>query len=216
MQLNSFYNKIYIIHYKPLTDRKEYLLNKLNQFNLSSLVEWVDQFDPKIYSKNVFNLHNRIMAANEAHCYCYEQQLKNNYQNILILEDDVDFENLNIISYLNKAAEDFIKLDGDIAFLGTCCGLTVRNINDSQLLYYDPNYGSRSTGAYIVNIRCTLKILECSKLNCHAVDRMLGVLIPIINIRCLWAGLPLKQGSETGKYKSSIVEIRDQKGNYPL
>lgn len=216
MKLNDFYDKIYIIHYKPLKDRKEYLISKLEEFNILDKVEWVDQFDKQNHKKNIFNVNQRILDANDAHCYCYEQQIKNKYKNILVLEDDIDLENLNLIKYLNIIAEEFVSLDGDIAFLGTCCDLKVQNVTPPKILYYDSTYGSRSTAAYIVNLRCTKKILECSKLNCHAVDRILGALIPILNIRCLWAGYPLKQGSETGKYKSSIVEIRDANGNYPI
>lgn len=38
--------------------------------------------------------------------------------------------------------------------------------------------------------------------------------IPYLDIRCLWSGLELKQGSETGKYPSASVNIRDKFGNY--
>lgn len=217
MNLSDFYNKIYVIHWKPLTERKKYLVSKFQEFNILDKVEWVDQYDSEKTVKNVanpFNLKKRLIAANMSHIFCYKEQIKNKYQNILIIEDDTDFENIDIVKFLNQAAKEFVELDGDIAFLGSCCGLKVPNITPPKLLYYDPSFGSRCTSCYIVNIRCAQKILLCSELNCHAVDRILGSLIPLLNIRCLWSGLSIKQGSENGKYKSSIIELRDENGNY--
>lgn len=217
MNLSNFYDKIYIIHWKPLIDRREYLISKFKQFQILDKVEWVDQYDTEDTVKDIpnpFNLKKRLIAANMSHIYCYREQIKHNYQNILILEDDIDFENIDIIKFFNQAAKEFIELDGDIAFLGSCCNLNVPKIQPPKLLYYDPAFASRCTSCYVLNIRATKKILLCSQLNCHAIDRILGVLIPLINIRCLWSGLYLKQGSENGKYKSSIIELRDRNGNY--
>lgn len=217
MKLDDFYSKIYVIHWKPLIERKEYLISKFKEFGIIDKVEWVDQYDTEETVKNIpnpFNLKKRLIAANMSHIYCYRQQIKNKYKNILIIEDDIDFESIHIVNFFNQCAKEFVELDGDIAFLGSCCHLKVPKITPPKLLYYDPSFGSRCTGCYIVNIRSVKKILLCSELNCHAVDRILGALIPIINIRCLWSGLALKQGSESGKYKSSVVELRDENGNY--
>ena len=37
--INKFYEKIYIIHWKPLKERKEYFFKKLEELNLSHLVQ---------------------------------------------------------------------------------------------------------------------------------------------------------------------------------
>ena len=143
MKISNFYEKIYVIHWKPLKERKEYLEKIFKQLELTKLVTWVDQYETNKdvkHVKNPFNLNSKLLMVNMSHLYCYKDQLKHGYKNILILEDDVDFENLNIITYLNQSAEEFIELDGDIAFLSTCCGLNVKNIKPPQLLYYDPNF----------------------------------------------------------------------------
>ena len=44
MKLVSFYNKIYVIHWKILKERKEYLLSKFKEFEISHLVEWVELY----------------------------------------------------------------------------------------------------------------------------------------------------------------------------
>jgi GR25 family glycosyltransferase involved in LPS biosynthesis len=218
MKLDSFYEKIYIIHWKPLKERREYLNSIFKQYNLKNLIHWVDQYetlDDIKNIKNVFNLNPKVLMVNLSHLFCYNDQIKNNYENVLILEDDVDFEHLDVISYLNQASEEFKNLDGDIAFLSTCCGLKVEKVTPPQLLYYNKNYITRCCGAYIVNKRCVEKLSKCV-INCHAIDRILNALIPLIDVRCLWSGLPLKQGSETGKYASALLNIRDSSGNYTL
>lgn len=217
MNLSDFYSKIYIIHWKPLKDRKKYMEEKLKEFELTDLVEWVDQYDtPESVKKikNVFHINPRLICVNESHIYCYKQQIKNKYKNILILEDDIDFETINLRLYLEQAAFEFEKLNGDVAFLSSCCGLEVKNKKPPTLLYYDSSYVTRCTGAYIVNLRCAESLLTAARLNCHAIDRILNYFIPKMKIRVLWSGLILKQGSETGKYKSAFLEIRDKNGNY--
>lgn len=218
MILSDFYKRIFVIHWKPLVERREYLTSKFKEYNLEDRVEWVDQYeteDDVKGIKNPFNIHKRILAINQSHLYCYKKQIEKGYDNILILEDDIDFEFLNVVEYLNICAKEFVDLDGDVAFLGSCCELKVKNPKPPQILYYDPSYGSRCTGAYIVNIRCSDKLYKAGSLNCHAIDRVLDGLIPLLSIRCLWSGLPIRQGSETGKYSSSVIDIRDKNGNYP-
>jgi hypothetical protein len=51
-------------------------------------------------------------------------------------------------------------------------------------------------------------------INFHAIDIVFNQILPYLKIKCLWSGLELKQGSETGKYVSSFLNIRDELGNY--
>ena len=218
MKLDSFYQQIYVIHWKPLKERKTYLEDIFEKHNLTKLVTWVDQYESKNDLKGVknpFNLNKKLLMVNLSHLFCYNDQIKNKYKNILIFEDDIDFEYLDIISYLNQAAKEFQELDGDIAFLSNCCGLEVKNAKPPKLLYYHPSYVTRCCAAYIVNEKCVEK-LSNSVINCHAIDRVLNAMIPLLNLRCLWSGLAIKQGSETGKYTSALIDIRDKDGNYTL
>jgi len=216
MKIDDFYEKIYVIHWKPLKERKKYLTQIFKDLNVSEKVIWVDQYENKNDLKNienVFDLPFKLLLVNMSHLFCYKDQHKNKYKNVLILEDDIDFGSLNIPVYLNQAAKEFQELDGDLAFLSTCCGLKVENSKPPKLLYYDKNYVTRCTGAYIVNLRCTEKLIS-SIINFHAIDRILNAIIPYMNIRVLWSAIPIRQGSETGKYTSSMIELRDLNGNY--
>jgi GR25 family glycosyltransferase involved in LPS biosynthesis len=217
MQLSSFYSKIYIIHWKPLKERKEYLVSMFKHFGIDDLVEWVDQYETEkdlINFQNPFNINKKILAINHSHIYCYKQQIQNNYKNILILEDDIDFETINLPLYLNQCADEFVELDGDIAFLSSCCGIKIENPTPPKLLYYNQSYVTRCMGAYITYIRCAEKLISLVNTNFHAIDRILNYILPHVDIRVLWSSVILKQGSETGKYKSSLMEIRDKFGNY--
>ena len=208
MKIDDFYEKIYVIHWKPLKDRKKYLTEQFQKLNILDKVIWVDQYekekDVKIF-ENPFQIHPKLLAVNMSHFYCYKDQLKNKYNNILILEDDIDFGYFDILIYLNQVAKEFKELDGDLAFLSTCCGLKVENPKPPQLLYYHKDYVTRCVGAYIVNLRCVEKLIA-SMVNFHAIDRVLNYIIPHMNIRVLWSAIPIKQGTETGKYPSSMIE----------
>lgn len=218
MSLSDFYEQIYIIHYKPLTERKEYLVSKFKELKIEDKVKWVDFYETDkdvTHVENTFNLTPKLLRVNTSHIFCYKDQIKNNYKNILIFEDDIDFETIDVISYLNQVAKEFAELDGDVAFLSDCCNqVRYMDLKPPQLLYYHPNYATRCCGAYVLNIRSALKFIKITSVNFHAIDRMLDYLIPAIKIRCLWSGLPLKQGSETKKYKSEFIDLRDEEGNY--
>jgi GR25 family glycosyltransferase involved in LPS biosynthesis len=216
MKLSPFYDKIYVIHWKILKERKEYLISKFKEFEIEKLVEWVELYQDEKDLKNIknsFDINKKVLSVNLSHIYCFKQQLINKYNNILIFEDDVDFEYIHLTKYLNQVAEEFVELNGDVAFLGSCLDLKPSNIKPPQILYYDKNFGSKSCNAYIVNLKCTEKLMNCV-INFHAIDVIFNKIIPSLNIRCLWSGLELKQGSETGKYKSAFLNIRDEYGNY--
>ena len=126
IQISDFYEKIYVIHHSTLTERKLYLEEKFSEFNLTEKVEWVSLYETEEDQnklKNPFEINNKVLAVNMSHIYCYQQQIKKKYKNILIFEDDVDFKHIHLTHYLNQVSEEFVNLDGDIAFLGSCHGL---------------------------------------------------------------------------------------------
>jgi GR25 family glycosyltransferase involved in LPS biosynthesis len=213
--LNNFYKKIYVIHWKKLKERKIYLTAKFQEFGILDRVEWVDQYDSDedFEYENPFGLNKKVIAVILSHLYCYKEQLKHKYNHILILEDDLDFGHLRINQFLNQAASEFVELNGDLAFLSTCCNQHVKNAKAPKLLYYDPSYVTRCTGAYIVNMRCAERLIA-SMVPFHGVDVVLDKMLPHLNLRCLWSSVAIRQGSETGLYKSAFEGIRDHKGDY--
>lgn len=130
---------IYIIHWKELIDRKNYLSEKLKDYN----VNWIDFFDrntitenqinsiykkdQNTWKKRVINLYNdppiyRDLKISEicnslSHIYALDHMIENNIEYGLILEDDVILKNNffeDFDKYYNQTPNDF-----DMIFLGT-------------------------------------------------------------------------------------------------
>jgi GR25 family glycosyltransferase involved in LPS biosynthesis len=103
-------NKVYVAHYSPLTDRKQFLLKLLEDNKISS--EWVENepspeevinlsspesWNSKFSEVGNVNFHpKRELKKSEfslcfKHLKIYQDVLKNNISTALILEDDVCF-----------------------------------------------------------------------------------------------------------------------------
>jgi hypothetical protein len=107
--LNNYFNKIYCINLKRRADRWTRILKMFNQYEVD--VQRIEAFDG-----NVVGSFNNLRAAQYgcflSHKSVYEDAVKNNYEKILILEDDVYFDK-NINSF------DFNKLpEWDSLYLG--------------------------------------------------------------------------------------------------
>lgn len=212
MNLTDFYKKIYVVHYTPLVDRKRYLVQKFKELGLEDRVEFVEKYQDISELEGVTTPYTaipRIMCINLAHIYCYEEQLKNNYDHILILEDDTYLDTFEPISFLNKVAEEFVENDGDVAFVGTCCGMKVETPIPGKTLYYNPDYTTRCAGAYVLNKRCVQTIIDT--INHYAsIDHILNPVITENKLRCLWSYPAFEQGSENGKYKSNLLQYHHE------
>ena len=131
--MNIDTDKIYICHYKKLTDRKIIILDQLQKLGLDNYI-FVEQFDkdswnteeitkefPKILHANRINDSERSLALK--HAWIVTDMYKQGYSSVLVLEDDAvlvdDFvEKYN--SYMNQ-----MPLDWDIGWVGSCFGLGV-------------------------------------------------------------------------------------------
>lgn len=130
-------NNIYIIHWKELRDRREYLEKQFPN------AHWVDFYDrntittediTKVYSKNknlwdkrIHSLYNNKPAYQEmriseicnslSHIYVLDHMINNNIEYGLVLEDDVILK----VEFFNKFDEYFDQTpkDFDIIFLGS-------------------------------------------------------------------------------------------------
>lgn len=124
---NKYYNlcwdKIYIINLKRRSDRKNKLINKLENAKINNyeFIDAIDGDDEKI--KNNFKKlkkenYTKIKTSGHyacllSHIYVIEKAIENNYEQILILEDDIQF----IDNFLDKIKK--IKLfKYDLVYLG--------------------------------------------------------------------------------------------------
>ena len=56
-------NKIFIVHYKPLTERKHYLLQKFKEMNITNF-EFYDKFDRNSTSQEVIDEYFKLNNLN--------------------------------------------------------------------------------------------------------------------------------------------------------
>jgi|TARA_A100000172_G_scaffold80969_1_gene72140 hypothetical protein len=208
MKLNV--DKVYCCHHpaEHIAPRK----NKLSSFFLDSSidVEWVELGTPedaktydntelvqKILTKGPLHCRNdyakatdlsyRLISLILKHNYCFEQQVKNNYENILILEDDADLFTTFSEDYFNKCMGEYTELGLDLLFLGSCCGLHYPNVSPNKLVYTAANLRSRCTHCFVVNINAAKKLLKTFLQMFDSADWQINAIIEEQRLRVGWA-----------------------------
>jgi len=186
MKINNV-DKIFVIHHKPLVDRKLRLQYIFDQLDLD--VEWVEKYLPEdinyeeevgnpiiekgpefaiqqnkyVYYENV----GKKITMSELSLYlkhkeCLLEQIKHNYENIIVFEDDVNLD-LNLVNYLNNNMDEFHKNvennDANFLMLGTAFGFRPVSYN-GKFIHYNENQLTRCAHAYVVNINCAHKIVD--------------------------------------------------------
>ena len=196
--MNIDTDKIYICHYKKLTDRKIIILDQLQKLGLDNYM-FVEQFDkdswnteeitkefPKIlHPANRINNAERSLALK--HAWIVTDMYKQGYSSVLVLEDDAvlvdDFvEKYN--SYMNQ-----MPIDWDIGWVGSCFGLKEPEI--SNINVYKTNRGSRCTHAYCISKSFSIKIIDEIKNIDKEADLYYNYIIERFNLNNYWFQPPL-------------------------
>lgn len=122
MNLNKLFDAVYYINLDCRTDRLKHFWDSNRKFLCRNSTVRISAFD----AKNSEGLHgfNSVMKARAAHLVSYSKPfndaLKNNFKNILILEDDAEpltsdiTEAHSIISNCQKTAYDILFLGGTV------------------------------------------------------------------------------------------------------
>jgi glycosyl transferase family 25 len=210
--------QIYIIHYKKLKDRKNFIVDQLAKFQLNNyeFIE-IDRDELENYDISIFKDKNpsHQFAISLSHMYAYEE-IKNKHDFALILEDDVilspRFDHI-LQEYLTQLPRDF-----DMCFIGNGCNLHIQahNLVPGRNIYkkentptaWGGNGATRCTDSYIVSKKCAIQICNYIKgLNYkidQAIDWWLNTACRENNFNIYWAEPTIvTQGSQSGKFKSS-------------
>ena len=106
---------IYIIHYKKLTDRKEYLINKLNSFNLE--YRFIEQYERETISTNLINKFYKVNPE------LWEKRTKGLYINnigfreLKLSEICNSLSHLDALKKISESKEDYsIIIEDDVIF----------------------------------------------------------------------------------------------------
>lgn len=224
---------IYIIHYKKLIERKEYLINKLNEFNIK--YKFIENFDrediPQYiiekyykYDKNLwvertnglysFNVSYRDLKISEicnaiSHLDALKKINDGDDEYGIIIEDDIifniDFKNkLNFL--INETPDNF-----DVIFFGSSFNIfnldksnNSKTIKIKNNIYQKVPAKTRTVDAYIIKKEFAKKLYEEIKEIVLPFDFELNYFFYKLNPICYWFDPGLiKQGSMTGIYKSA-------------
>ena len=220
---NKQKNKLmtYIIHYTPLKERKQFMLNQIDKHSLNYYFiekydrEKLSDKDLKIFDTDKVKLS---MCSNiSKHINSYRKIVNNNYKYSLILEDDVILDNK--FGYKLEKGLEQLPDDYDMLFIGNCANLHIESsiIKPNQIIYkkgieptsWGGDGGTRCTDSYLISKKCAKKLIYyISNLKEGAIqmpsDWWLNQAIRDLKLEIYWMEPTIViQGTETGKYKSS-------------
>lgn len=200
--------KLFIIHFEKLIDRKKYLDSQIENYKLIN--EYIlsnKEIDQKIcqlnkYYKYNLSIYDRILSKGEIcvstqHINAYKKIIEDNIQYALIIEDDAIFGD-NFLENLQKITNE-LPVNFDMCFISECCNLHVANnyslINKSNT--------SRCVSGYIVNSKCIPYILSTLPFQ-YPIDWHLNFINKNNELKFYWSEpCIIKQGSEF-IYKSNL------------
>ncbi len=201
-------NKIFIVHYKPLTERKKYLIDKLNNMKIINY-EFIENYDRNSTSKEIMNEYFKLDNLNPAqicitiaHISIYKKIVNENLGMCLILEDDAIFDN-NFVVDFNKYI-DCCPDDIDIGSLNDGCQFHANQITSEKIWY--KNTITRTCCAYLITQKCCEKILKTIIPFNKAIDHELNHQINIHNLNIYWAEPTIVTEGSDEKYKSSYIQ----------
>jgi GR25 family glycosyltransferase involved in LPS biosynthesis len=206
-------DKIYVLNHSDFINRRRFIENRLYSQNID--FELVQTYHPNEidYDKEMAgwekfedidilcttskyrNFSQKLnvgsLSLNLKHIWCYKNQIENNYENVLILEDDADIPD-NFKQYIEDNMEEFLKLKEEIGvgmmMLGNCFDFLTANKHERfNHTFYNVNQKTRCTHAYVINLDTTKKILSRFKNHNLPIDFKLAEIIQIEDIKVSWS-----------------------------
>ena len=109
MKITDFFDKTYCINLERRQDRWKECLTEFNKYELSNVERYVavdGKELPQVTSGFVTPSRLALVLTN---IKILEEAITNNYESILILEDDVEFNDqvINMVDYFNSLPEDW-------------------------------------------------------------------------------------------------------------
>ncbi len=112
--LKEYFDKIYCINLDRREDRWKETMKELDKWGMTDEVERYSAVDGSLL-ENHYNVNNGELGLIETHLKIIKESKDNNYKNVLILEDDIEFtdEIKNINNYF-----DILPKKWDILWFG--------------------------------------------------------------------------------------------------
>lgn len=217
--------KIIIPHCKNLPERKINLINQLNQNNLYNFTFYenydgneIENISTNYYDNNINNqiiktknwpgfVYRPLKLSEISLCikyfHIFELIANGNDDYVLILEDDVILHDnfiSNFTNYFKETPNTF-----DAIFIGSGCNLKPKNIIPGCKVYKKEHPATKCTDSFIISKKCCQKIVKTFLPFSLPADWELNFQFFKHNCEVYWwEPAIVSQGSQTGKYKSSI------------
>mgnify|MGYP001004944761 CR=1 FL=1 len=201
------FEQIYIIHYEPNIDRKNYILD--NHFFRSERIVWNTSYQTlDSIPKNVeFSITPKEMCVFLAHQEVLTDVHNKGLKSFLIIEDDALVNDIpDIERFFNSCQKEFTDGDSDMAFLAEApeqWNMKVGNPILDKFLYTDVPQKSIASHCYTVKLDKIPDILTNFQYHLP-IDHEYNRLISTIPLKVAWSYPGLKQGTHTNKYQSNI------------
>ena len=211
-------DKIYVLNHISFGNRRDVIEKRLKEENIE--YKLVQNYPPEEidYEKELIgyekfedidiihpygeyrNFSKKISVGSLSlvlkHLWCYRDQIENQYENILILEDDCHIPS-NFNKYLNGNMKDYLELKETsgvgMLMVGMSHHFISKNLIPGKYAHYSENQKCRCTHGYIVNINTTKIILE----NFHPInlpiDFKLNEIMQLKDIKVAWSEPGLNQ-----------------------
>ena len=199
-------DKIYIIHYDKLVERKEHIEKQIKDF---SNVEWILNKNPEDLNESELSLFSGNLSQGSKsltmkHIETFKRIVKEDIEYALVFEDDVILNNNFIYDY-EEIKEEFMKSDFEICFIGSGCGLKVTKYTG---ILSDSKHQTRCTDSYIIKKSLCKKLLDIYIEYPHYsvnIDFIMNKWFSDYKIKTCWSFKSIvKQGSQNGSFKRSI------------
>ena len=201
--MNELNIPTFLLHHPALVDRKVYLEKRLQELNIDPI--WITNFSPEdIDIPEDSNFKNKgEYSLYLKHQYCFEQQIKNNYQYIIIMEDDILIPD-DYHEHIKTCLAEFEQINGDLLFVGICCNIKPNNIIEGKHVYWQSEFRTRCTHCYITTLNAAQKIMKHFKSKQRAADWKLNEIIETENLKSCYSEPGWHQGSHGGQYQGTL------------
>jgi GR25 family glycosyltransferase involved in LPS biosynthesis len=202
-------DKIYIIHYDKLVERKEHIDKEILKHNFTN-VEWIlnknqeDLTDSEL-SLFINTLSKGSKSLTMKHIETFTRIVKEDLDYALVFEDDVLLDN-NFVNKYQLIKEQFLESDFEICFIGSGCGMKVKKIREN-IEIYDSKHQTRCTDSYIIKKSLCKKLLDIYyEYPAYSVniDFIMNKWFKDYKIKTCWSKSIVKQGSQHSVFKRSI------------
>jgi GR25 family glycosyltransferase involved in LPS biosynthesis len=187
--MNKYVDHVYLINMDKDKDRLITATNHCNELSID--FERFPGIDPKqllqkeknkyLNNFNQYFMPYGVVGCAYSHIYIWLDAIKNNYKNILILEDDVIYKKENFYENFENAYNE-LPNDYDLFFIGYNAGNNIQS-NDFKYIY-QPKKLFYQTHSYIVSLegcKKLVKIIQNNKIN-NPIDNIISQNKHLLNI----------------------------------